>query len=131
MTTYTLQDQLLELVQGDDYKLVDSRAIVLAARGVTWPAALTSVKIVIYEVQAACTTGVAACTPSAIVDVDGVFTASTASMPATTSFDLSRTQTLKLGVGVRRYMFEVRGLFASGNVTTLARGLVSVLASGF
>lgn len=131
MTTYTLQHQLLELVQGDDYKLADSRAIVLAARGVTWPAVLTSVKIVIYEAQAACAAGVAAVAPSAVVDVDGIFTAGTASVPATASFDLPRLQTLKLSVGVRRYLFEVRGLLPSGSVTSLARGLVSVLASGF
>lgn len=131
MTTYIATELLLELVQGDDYKAAESRAITVTGRGVTWPAALSSVKLVIYEAQAACAAGTTPLQPQPVIDVVGTYTPGTAQAAPIAAFDLPRAETLKLGIGVRRYLCEVRGLFASGSVTTLARGLVSTLPSGF
>lgn len=131
MTTYIANELLLELVQGDDYKAADGRAISIAGRGVVWPAAVSSVKLIMYEAQAACPAGVASQLPSTVVDVTGTFTAGTVNTLPHCDFDLPRINTLQLGVGVRRYLCEVRGLLASGSVVTLARGLVSVLPSGY
>lgn len=131
MTTYIANELLLELVQGDDYKAVDNRAISIAGRGVVWPGAVVSVKLIMYEAQAACPAGLAAQLPSTVVDVSGTFIAGTANTLPHCDFDLPRSNTLQLVVGVRRYLCEVRGLLESGSVVTLARGLVSVLPSGY
>jgi hypothetical protein len=149
MSEYLLRDLLVEVIQGDDYQAVDNRAVLITGRGVCWPAALAGTKLIVYEPHTDCGAQVASVlSPLSILEIVGVYTPAAAAVPAvpatpltpatpfvpgTTAmaqFDLTRVDTLKLSTGVRRYMFEVRGLFASGGVTTLARGLVTVYPSG-
>jgi hypothetical protein len=143
MSEYLLRDLLIEVIQGDDYQAVDGRGIVITGRGVCWPVALDSAKLIVYEPHTACGAQIASVlSPLAVLEIDGSYTPATLPIPATPStplvagttatakFDLTRIDTNNLAIGVRCYMFEVRGLFASGNVTTLARGLVTVLPSG-
>jgi hypothetical protein len=143
MSEYLLRDLLVEVIQGDDYQAVDGRAVLITGRGVCWPAALAGAKLIVYEPHTDCGAQVASVlSPLSILEIDGVYTPAAAPIPATLTtplvpgttamaqFDLTRVDTLKLSTGVRRYMFEVRGLFASGGVTTLARGLVNVYPSG-
>jgi len=108
--------QYLELVQGDDYKLADGRAVQLKGIGVCWAPTTTAAKLLIRD---------GACW---VLEIDGTFADQTAAAPAVASFDLPRATTLTLQSGIRRYDFEVRGLLPSGSVTTLARGLLTVLA---
>lgn len=112
-----------EVVQGDDYKAIDGRAVVITARGVCWPLNIAQVKLLVFEPE----------TRSApnemMLDIDGTFTAGTTSNPPIASFDVARAETLKLEAGVRRYLVEIRALLASGSVATLARGLLTVLES--
>lgn len=130
MSTFILTDLLLEFIQGDDYKAADNRAITIAGRGVTWPTVLSSVKLYVYETPAACAASVALPCPAPVLEITGTYTPGAAEAPPSAAFDVPRADTLKLVAGVRRYLFEVRGLFASGSVTTLARGLVTTLPSG-
>jgi hypothetical protein len=137
MSEYILRDLLIEVIQGDDYQAVDGRGIVITGQGVCWPVALASTKLIVYEPHTACGAQIASVlSPLAVLEIDGAYTPAMLSTPfiagatATAKFDLTRIDTNKLAVGVRRYMFEVRGLFESGGVTTLARGLVTVLHSG-
>lgn len=111
-----LSEQYLELAQGDDYKLIDGRAVTFCGIGVCWAATTVAAKLLIRD---------GACS---VLDVDGTFAAQTSGAPATASFDVTRAMTEALESGVRRYDFEVRGLLPSGSVTTLARGLLTVLA---
>lgn len=126
MTSF-LQSQYLELVQGDDYKAVDERAVIVKGIGVTWPAALSSVKLLVSAAQSGWADACTAC-PAPLLDIDGTYTAAQPTSAATAAFDVLRIQTLALASGVRAYTFEVRGLLASGGVVTLARGHVTVLA---
>ena len=126
MATF-LQAQYLELVQGDDYKAVDGRAVVLVGAGVSWPPALPSVKLLISAAQTGCADACTGC-PAPLLDIDGTYTAAAPTSAAKAVFDVLRIQTLALASGVRAYTFEVRGLLASGGVVTLARGHVTVLA---
>ena len=120
----------LELVQGDDYKAVDTRAITIAGRGVCWASNVSNVKLIVYEPHTACGAQLGnAHTPVAVFDIDGVYTAATTSAAAIAAFDVPRVETLKLSVGVRNYMFEVRALLSSSSVATLAQGVVTVLSS--
>lgn len=137
MSEYLLRDLLIEVIQGDDYRAVDGRGLFATGRGVCWPAALAAVKLIVYEPHTDCGAQIASVlSPLAVLEIDGVYTPATVSTPtvpgttATVAFDLTRVETSKLSTGVRRYMFEVRGLFASNGVTTLARGLVNVYPSG-
>jgi hypothetical protein len=143
MSEYLLRDLLVEVIQGDDYQAVDGRAITITGRGVCWPAALAGAKLIVYEPHTDCGAQVASVlSPLAVLDIDGTYTPAAAPVPATPTtplvpgttaavrFDMTRVDTNKLATGVRSYMFEVRGLFSSGGVTTLARGLVTVYPSG-
>jgi len=111
-----LSAQYLELVQGDDYKLADGRAVQFRGVGVCWSPFTMAAKLLIRP------------DTCWVLDIDGTFTDQTTGAPAIVSFDVPRALTLTLESGVRRYDFEVRGLLPSGSVTTLARGLLTVLA---
>jgi hypothetical protein len=149
MSEYLQRDLLVEVIQGDDYQAVDGRAVLITGRGVCWPSALAGTKLIVYEPHTDCGAQVASVlSPLAVFEIDGVYTPAAAAIPGTPAtpttpatpfvpgttavaqFDVTRVDTNKLATGVRRYMFEVRGLFASGGVTTLARGLVNVYPSG-
>lgn len=123
-----MQNLQLELVQGDDYLEVDTRALHVYGRAVCWPAAIPAVKFLVFEPQNECA-GFAAVQAVAIIDIDGTFVPATPSTPADAKFDIPRVETLKLSPGIRRYMLEVRALMGSGSVITLARGQLTVLSS--
>lgn len=129
MTTTFLAGLQLELVQGDDYLEADSRALHFYGHGVCWPAVVATVKLLVFEPNDCGTLPVATVQPLAVIDVTGSFVAATDVAPAEAKFDVPRVETLKLAPGVRRYMFEVRGLLASNSVITLARGQLTVLSS--
>lgn len=130
MTQTLLRGLHIELVQGDDYKAIDGRAIALAGRGVCWPSNVQNVKLIAYEPHTACGAQLGnAHTPAAVFDIDGAYTAATQSAAAIAAFDVPRLDTLRLSVGARNYLFEVRALLASGSVATLAQGTITVLSS--
>lgn len=123
MTTITiLTGQHLELVQGDDYLLADSRALTWRGVGVTWPAALTSVTLRIAEPSHVCLP--VAPTP---LELPGVYTAATVNSPAIVTVNLARINTLALQPGVRRYTYSLRGVLLSTAVLTLAHGHITIL----
>jgi hypothetical protein len=130
MSQTLLRNLHLELVQGDDYKAVDGRTISIAGRGVCWPANIANVKLIAFEPQTDCGVCVDnAATPIAVMDIDGIYSATTTASAALATFDLPRAATLKLTTGVRRYQFEVRALLASESIATLAQGTITVLRS--
>lgn len=131
MSTSFLGNLQLELVQGDDYLEADTRALHVYGRAVCWPAAISSVKFLVFEPANECGQGFATVQPVAIIDITGTFVPATSTPPAAAEckFNIPRVETLKLSPGVRRYMLEVRGLMASGSVITLARGQLTVLSS--
>ena len=115
-----LQNVCLELIQGDDYLAADSRAIVIIGAGVTWPALIASVKLLITPTDD-CALGVP------MLNIDGAYSAPTPLAAAQAAFDMTRVQSLTLLPGIRRYTFEVRALLAPSSVVTLARGLITAL----
>ena len=116
----------LEIVQGDDCRAVDGRAITFVGHGVQWPAA-AQVKFNVYEPDDNRCDPLQAITP--VLTSDGVYAPLTNASPPTASFDVLRSQSVQLATGVRRYVYEVRALLPSGSVITLARGHVTVLES--
>ena len=124
MSDQILRNQLLELVQGDDYLAVDGRAVVLVGGGMRWPAAVASVKLLAYN-PAPCCCGVSTA-PAAVLDVTGDYTAPALNAAAKCSFDLTNAITLTLARGVRRYDFEIRATLLNGHLVTLANGMITV-----
>ena len=121
----------VELVQGDDYKLTDGRALTFYGQGVCWPAVAPSeVRFCIYDHP--CCQNIAVANGGAKVALTvttGTYTPATTTEPAKAEFDLARADTLLLECGVRRYQFEVRALMPSGSVITLATGHVTVIGT--
>lgn len=114
--------QHLEIIQGNDYKAADSRALRFLGVGISWPSAGTSVKLLIKAYAQGCS---AALPP--VLEIDGTYTPATTGVPALAAFDLPRVQTLALATGVRAHTLEVRAVLATGSVVTLSRGHLTVL----
>jgi hypothetical protein len=117
-----LLNSCVELVQGDDYLAADGRAVTFTGAGQAWPSAISSAKLLMWP-PANC-----GCDNTPALEVDGVYTAPTATQPARVTFDVHRAASLKLAAGIRLYTVEVKALLASGSAVTLERCFGTVLA---
>lgn len=115
-------DLELTVVQGDDYNASDSRAIDWTEPNASWPT-LTSatVKFGYQELVNGQLTG-------SVTELSMSIVTGTGSSKKV-RLELSAAQSAALGVGARRYQYDVQATLTSGRKVTLARGLVTVLSS--
>jgi hypothetical protein len=116
------QNQLLVLVQGDDYLAIDSRSLVFQDSGIGWPSGLSNPKLSVIEV------GVCPGIEPMVFSFDGVYTAPSESQKASVKFDLTTTHTTQLLPGNRRYKFSVKAEKNNSKIT-LCLGMVTVVAN--